>query len=614
MTHARMWVALSLTLVAVFSAAPVAQAKPVEARGKIEQVTVYRGQAMVTRKVPVDAPPGEVNLVVGELPHRIVPGSLYATGDEALQVRAVRYRQRAVKEEPRPEIREIDRKLEQLAARQREIQSKQRLLSEKRKYLDQLEGFTSQKTAKEMDAGTLKVETVVSLTQFIFKQRQELAEQSLRLDEQNRSVAEEVSLLQRKRKELTSGTTRTVREAVVYLEKRGRAPATLHLNYLVEGASWSPTYTLRCAGRGQDVHLEYNALVQQMSGEDWDGVDLKLSTASPTMTAAGPILTPLWVALERVGAPDAEKIGGVERMQRQVGNLSKALRQRASNFARDGTIDPFTNDWIVNEEANRLQIMNLRTGEDVTISNQLTDISDDVLSVSYALPGRINLPSRSDKQMIQIAALELAAEFYYRATPVLTPYVYQHADIANTSDVALLSGPVDTYMDGRFMGTGNIPIVARGQKFTVGFGVDTQLRVKRELADKADEVQGGNRVQTFRYRIRIANYKDKAVKVRLLDRLPDPRGADVKVTLGELSHPLSEDELYRQTLRKMGILRWEIEVPANASGASAKVVEYQYTMEFDRNLRIAEPTKAEQERQKKDFRMDLQRMQQMQMH
>ena len=58
--------------------------------------------------------------------------------------------------------------------------------------------------------------------------------------------------------------------------------------------------------------LEYYALVQQTSGEDWNGVKLTLSTAMPTMTAEAPILTPLWVSLAGGPAgPDFGFVGGV---------------------------------------------------------------------------------------------------------------------------------------------------------------------------------------------------------------------------------------------------------------------------------------------------------------
>ncbi|HCO92514.1 MAG TPA: hypothetical protein DIU00_00945, partial [Phycisphaerales bacterium] len=46
--------------------------------GTISKVTVYRGQALVTRNVSVNLPPGTSELIVKDLPARIVPESIYA--------------------------------------------------------------------------------------------------------------------------------------------------------------------------------------------------------------------------------------------------------------------------------------------------------------------------------------------------------------------------------------------------------------------------------------------------------------------------------------------------------------------------------------------------------
>ena len=84
-------------------------------------------------------------------------------------------------------------------------------------------------------------------------------------------------------------------------------------------------------------------------------------------------------------------------------------------------------------------------------------------------------------------------------------------------------------------------------------------------------------------------------------RLPEPKDADIRITLGEMSDKLSEDEVYQRTLRQMGILRWDIEVPAKAEGASARKVEYEFKMEFDRNMHISEPSAAEVEAKRLEF-------------
>jgi hypothetical protein len=53
-------------------------------------------------------------------------------------------------------------------------------------------------------------------------------------------------------------------------------------------------------------------------------------------------------------------------------------------------------------------------------------------------------------------------------------------------------------------------------------------------------------------------------------------------------------------------LRWDIEVPANASGESARLVEYQFTIEYDRQYVVSLP-KAKQRLQEEFERLQRER-------
>ena len=95
------------------------------------------------------------------------------------------------------------------------------------------------------------------------------------------------------------------------------------------------------------------------------------------------------------------------------------------------------------------------------------------------------------------------------AAPVLTGFVYEEAALSNDGQSVLLAGPVSTYVDGQFVGQGFIPSVAVGEKFTVGLGIDSSLRATRELVEKTETTQGGNRVIDFTYHLRLENFSGK---------------------------------------------------------------------------------------------------------
>jgi uncharacterized protein (TIGR02231 family) len=244
-------------------------------------------------------------------------------------------------------------------------------------------------------------------------------------------------------------------------------------------------------------------------------------------------------------------------------------------------------DLELNRLANDLQNLDLLAeGRALRDKSAPTALTEDV-AVTYAVGGRISLPSRSDRQLIQVAALPLEGEFYKVATPLLTSYVYNEASVANASELVLLAGPVSTYLGGQFVGHGEIPTVAIGERFNLGFGVDSSLRAGRELAEKSDSIQGGNRVTDLTYRLTLENFGTAPARVRLYDRMPQTQRSDIKISLTSSADELSTDAGYRKSEFKKNILRWEVEVPAQAIGPDAKTVSYQFRLEYDKQMTIA---------------------------
>ena len=583
-------------------------AAPVE--GRVSAVTLYRGQAQVTRTVPIEGAAGRLEIVVSELPEQIVPNSLFAEGGDGVEIRAVRFHTRAVGEEPREEVRKLD---DEILATQQELDlttKRQALLVKRTEYLAKLEGFVAPTAQSDLTKGVLDAEALERLTTFSFSQLETIATEEVELAKQARVLNERIELLNRKRAEITAGASQTVREAVLFLQKKGEAPAEIRLSYLVNNCGWSPSYVMRAAADRREVQVEYSALIQQLSGEDWNDVELTLSTASPTLSAAGPGLAPLHVMLatsEQAAAIDAANApqSQTPNLPLAMNNASKSqfqgrisgLRSQRSEYSQAiGNAGNFADvnrySWGLNDVAGSYQLLELGCPLSVLRSETFDDGNGP--SLSYSLGSGVSLASRTDQQMVRIMHTAVASQFYHTAAPVLTPHVYREAELKNTSEHDLLAGPMTAYLDGRFVGQGELPTVARGERFVVGFGADPQLRARRELVNKTDSTQGGNRETRFEYRLVVENFSNEPTPVRVIDRLPHAEeGADIRVTLGKTSDKLSEDPLYLREERPMGILRWDVEVPANAAGETARLITYDYGVEYDRKFVVSLPATKE---------------------
>ncbi len=562
------------------------------ATGTITEVTLYRGQAQVVREMTLDGPAGPRELVVTGLPQHVLGPSLFAEGSDALEVRAVRYRQRAVGEEPREEIRRLDEKIQSLSDELTLNAQYQQLVEHAVQYLGKMEDFVAPTAKMELQQGVLDAETLKALTEHNFQSRREIAQRSVDLTIEQRELRRQLSELQRAHAQLTRGSSRTVHEAVVFVEKTDDRAQALRLSYLVNQCGWTPAYNFRGDSQAGRVTVEYNAMIQQMSGEDWSNVRLRLSTATPALSAAVPSLAPFHVAVHR-DRPESERPAQPQAdvIQQYKGQVYRQQAAFAAN-AQAINIDEFNRrNWDVNTFGNDIQIMELTVDKAALKSLRKIGGHDGAEpSLSYDLPEPVSLASRSDRQMVRITGSPVDAAFYFVATPVLSPHAYREAELLNTTDKDLLGGQVNVYLDGRFVGRTELPTVARGQTFVVGFGGDPQLRTERQLIDRDRKFHGGNQVLTAGYRLTIENYMDRPATVRLRDRVPYAGMTnDIRLTLGDMTDPMSTDALFVRLEQPRGILRWDIEVDANASGENARLVEYAYQLEYDRSVTLTTP-------------------------
>jgi len=594
----RMIVTSALVLLCATGSA-LAAAEP--AAGKIESVTVYRGQALVTRAVTLPAQAGELELVVGDLPAQIVPGSLSAGGAGGVRIRSVRYRTEATAEAVKKDVADLDAKLKALRLEQQTQAMTDQLLRSRAKHLDKLEGFVAPTAQVELSKGVLNAETLQTVSGYILKQRDALLAEQLKGHKAKQDLAEQMSLLERKRRELTGGAGRTKRMALVSVTKPDAAAGRIRLTYLVGGANWSPAYNVRLAGDGKGVTVEYLAGVSQTSGEDWTGVKLTLSTATPAMNAMTPILSPLWMDLRSVMGKGKSSVAGWsfnKYSQAVTDNSSRqfALLNAYNTFA--GSVNDA--NWGLNRVAAEQQNVELNVKEDFvrTVRAGMAE----VLAVSYELDGTMTLPSRSDRQLVQIESLKLAGSAYYEAVPLLSSYVYRNVRVRNETPLPLLAGPYSAYIGADFVGKGTLPLVARGQDVTLGFGADTQLRCRRELVDKSDKVSWGSRVQDFHYRLRLENFKNAPAAVRLVDRIPASKGDELKVALGKLAEPLSTDAVYVRDERDRGILRWDITLAAGATGETIRQVDYRFTLKYAKDAHVGREATGVMDKMEADFR------------
>ena len=434
--------------------------------------------------------------------------------------------------------------------------------------------------------------------------RGEKTKELVALQQQLQNNAEQGEFIKRQLQELAAGHSKTERDAVIVVDKQNAPAGKVRLNYLVDSASWRPQYKFHAGKAEKDpVQVEYLAAVMQQTGEEWTNVQLDLSTAEPLLNAAPPELTTLDVTLMPQSAPaqaGAQQPPGARFTINNPGRSeldvqSKGLRQKAQQdyTANKGE----SGQRLINRAAAVEQTNDIFNG--VPAATNLSGVSSllaatspairEGQSVTYHLNAKLTVPSRNDEQILEVGKIDMVPNYFYKAVPVLTTHVYRLANLTNKSKYVLLPGEATMYLGTDFVGRMDLPLVAIGEQFTAGFGVDPQLQVQRQMIDKSRTMQGGNQILKYQYRILVSSYKSEEVKLQLWDRLPLAETEAVGVNLVKSTPEISTEAMYLREQRPRNLLRWDLKVDPAMTGEKALAVNYEFKLELDRQMTFGTP-------------------------
>jgi hypothetical protein len=604
--------------------APKGEAPPRAAASRITHVTVYPDSALVSREVEVPAGIGAFELVVTPLPERTADKSLYSEGGDGIRVLTTRFRIRPVKENTREEVRKLEDEARKLQRESQKLRADLEACKQNAGLLVKLEDFTSVSTKNATEKGKLDSEATIALAKFLMEGRGDRTKEKVGLEQQIENNTEQMQFVTRKLAELSAGTSRTEKDAVIVVDKANAAAGKVRLNYLVDAASWRPQYKLRAGKDLKDsVQVEYLAAIMQQTGEDWQNINLVLSTAQPMLNAAPPDMNALSVAIVPRGAPmptnaklpqtipnppagpgqmpmaqqaagqtfDSNSLGAIPNPtgianREDLDNTARLLRQRAQQELNQKKESAGNDIWNYAGALEQARDLVLNPEGRVSGTARPRAGQNEGPSVTYHLNARLTVPSRHDEQVLEVARIDMAPEYFYKAVPVLTPHVYRQANLVNKSQYVLLPGEATMYNGSDFVGRMNLPLVAIGEQFTVGFGAEPQLQVQRQMMDKARSMQGGNQVLKYEYRLLVSSYKAEKVKLQVWDRLPLAENETMGVSLVKSTPEISKDPMYLREERPRNLLRWDLDVEPATSGEKAQAIQYEFKLELDKQMTI----------------------------
>lgn len=513
---------LSIVLAQVLIALPaVGFSEEIVLNGKVTDVTMYPEGALVVRNIPFQAEAGQHELIVTGLPvasfdvlprvslkgadlglvvvrENYVPVRDAAT-DAALE--SARAQVEAIKADilaQRDKIKEAKLENEAVAARigfLRQIGEGDKLANASLDLLRDLARMIGEETLAARQDGH-KAELTA--------RRLETALEDLQED------------LNTAKKNLAALVPEDIEYAYLSVSVSSDAPidGVLSISSLTWEALWHPTYDMRLTtGETPALMIERAAMIAQETGENWQGVNLTLSTLRPSEQLQPSEIYEYRRRIEKPAPP------------------SPVLRR----FTEAPMMEPVI---LVEESASM-------------------GLDYDGLSVSYRYSAPIDMASGADILRIVLGELKTTASLHASAVPLLDDTAFLMAEITNDMGEPILpSMQSGIFLNGRFVGEQQIDeVIPTGATVTLSFGPIEGLRLARKVVDRNEGDSGFvsrvNEVVELA-EIGIENLTDRAWDVRLLDRVPYSEQEDLIISWRGKPAPSEANVDGRR-----GILRWD---------------------------------------------------------
>jgi uncharacterized protein (TIGR02231 family) len=553
---------LLLAALASMALAAPGLAAEIPATLKLDEVTVNPRGAQLVRIGEVELPAGSHEVIIDTLPANIDASSVQVHGQSAgtSEIGAVDVSLKVV--DPAAESASQRKQLEdEIEALGRDRERQQQALSDaefRRKTLERLTGGFGAVPFASGDKPAMSPDQIRALLTLTADELAATSQATLDARAAIAKLDERVALLQRKLQELASSPSSRTRVAI-QVSADEATTMSLSLSYTVPDAGWRPVYDARLAlpkeaGSQAKLQLVSRAMVFQRSGESWDDVNLKLSTAQVSGRTSAPVLEP------------------VAAGPRKPVVMQESLADQAEAPASGGVASNFSARRAA--PAPMLQKVRQREAEVVNAG----------FHAVYTIAGRTSVPNTGAQKSVRIGTSDAAPAIRIDTVPMLDPQGYLTAVFKAQGETPMLPGEVSLFRDGVFAGKSRIGQVSPGEEVELGFGRDDLVRVNRRQVDDTAGSSGIISSQTTlsrAYRTTIENLHTFPVSVRMSERMPYSTHEDVKVDMArDTTSPARTNPD-----NKRGIVEWDVPLE---SGKKTEI-RFGYTVSYPAQMSVVLP-------------------------
>ena len=451
---------------------------------------------------------------------------------------------------------------------------------------DQMDAYQAEKglmnTNRDLggNAQNLSIEQIKEAGTYFRERTLEINQELSKLRKSKRQYSSEIQDMRAQLVEMNYNENQRSNQVVVLLDLDEAVQMETELMYLVSDCGWSATYDLSAEDITGKINLKYKAQVYNNTGNDWENIELTLSTADPQLSASHPELSP-WYLTENYAMTgsisDRKYYSPVQNKQdyRQevVSNLNWANGRVYDNYFESGDVNQsFDKAGYFDNSKKELNIMKNVNAQNVQMRS--IDISE--LSTEFDIENTFSCPSDMKPYIVDVKEVDLDASFSHITVPKLDRSAFLMANIIGWQELELIPGPTNVYFGGVYVGISHIDTRNVSDTLSLSFGRDDKVIVMRKLKKEfsTKRVMGNYKRDSYMYEVAIRNNRSMPINIKIYDQIPISQSNQITVSTDEISDGVKNDE--------NGEVTWRLNVAAN------KVVskEIGYTVKYPKTMRI----------------------------
>jgi TonB-dependent SusC/RagA subfamily outer membrane receptor len=573
-----------------------------EVSSTIKRVTVFTQGAQIEQEADVSLEQGQMILKLTGLSPFIIKESIRIDGDGSYTILNVQHQNDYLNElNKNKEIESLKNQIEEFQLKVEDEEIWLKIINEKLDFLYVNKDITGNEQ-------TVNPETFKSLNTIYGTNIETLNLEVLKKQRIVNDYKKEINKLNNQLISLNSKSDLPSGSIIVSITSKTTKLSTIKFNYLVNNASWYPSYDIRFLSVDKPLLVTYKANIQQNTGIDWKDINLVLSTAKTNISAQIPEYTPFYLQYYYPEITQAlqGKVAGVE-ISDLTGSAGSSSEIRVRGYSTiTGSGNPlYIVDGVPQSDISYLNpndIQNVELLKDASSTSiygvsgnngvvlittkenneetsvPLTITSKRVTSNEYIVDEPQTILSNNKTTNVSFREKELSANFEYQTFPKSSENVFLIGKIYDWYKAELIDGEVNVYLENSYVGKSFINTQQFKDTLEVSFGIDNNISIKREKLSGYSENQyiGTNRKETVAYKLTLRNNKTYAVKTTVIDQIPVSTTNDIQVETIDISGGELNEE--------SGKIEWL--VPLNPNETKELIIKYSVKYPKDKKVII----------------------------